>query len=187
MTSSDLAEVQILAEMLRKRFPEYVWDDSVEDTARRFLKYLDEYIPQTEMPFKFTTFEYTGNGQIVIVSGIEFSSICAHHLLPFSGTCDIGYIPNKLMAGLSKFPRVVDWHAARPNTQELLADSIADHIKRHLDCLGVAVVMRAAHTCMSCRGVRKVGTLTTNSVMKGVFLTNPAARQEFFSLLGSQK
>ena len=177
-----------LTAILKAHFHKSVWDDSAEDTAKRFLKFLKEYSPNgpkpvDELPFDFTTFEYKGDGQIVIVEGIEFASICAHHLLPFMGTCDVAYIPSKVMVGLSKIPRLVDFHALRPNTQEYLTDAIAVDLKRRLNCLGVAVVMRASHTCMGCRGVRKVNAVTHTSAMRGVFLTNPAARQEMLGLL----
>lgn len=171
-----------LEEVLNSIFPEGVWDDSAHRTAERLYAYLTEYAPRQEMPFTFTTFPAEVN-QIIAIRDIEYASICKHHLLPFFGTCDIGYIPNQVMAGASKLPRLVDFWALRPQTQELLSEMIAADLKERLACQGVAVVMRASHTCIGCRGVRKVGASMVTSVMKGVFLTNPAARQEFFELV----
>lgn len=180
-------DVKALTEILNKRFPSNVWDDSAMHTAKRFLSFLDEYKPKEKPSFEFTTFPYKGSGQIVAVANIEYSSICAHHLLPFYGTCDIAYIPSNVIVGLSKIPRLVDFEARRPHTQETLSDNIASFLKSHLNALGSAAIVRASHTCMSCRGVRKVGATMITSTMKGVFLTNPAARQELFQMLELQK
>ncbi len=172
-----------LATLLKQIFGEEVWDDSAEDTARRVIQYWREYAPLNEMPFKFTTFPATAN-QMIIVKDIEFTSICAHHLLPFDGYAHVAYLPNKLMVGLSKIPRLVDYHAHRPSTQETLAHNIATDLKRLLEAQGVAVVLEARHTCMSCRGVHKVQASMITSEMRGSFLTSGDARNEFFAAIG---
>jgi GTP cyclohydrolase I len=122
----------------------------------------------------------------VVVKEIEFSSVCAHHLLPFYGSAHVAYIPNKLAVGLSKIPRLVDYWASRPQLQERLTDQIAHDLKRRLEAHGVAVVIEARHTCMACRGVRKHNGAMVTSSMLGVFLTASEARQEFLSLISRE-
>lgn len=179
------AEVTELGATLMSIFGTGVWDDSAFDTATRVLKAWREFKPQPELSFNFTTFKATTN-QLVICKDIDFASLCGHHLFPFHGRAHIGYIPNHRMVGLSKIPRVVDHFAHRPQTQETLTESIASFLKEKLDAQGVAVILESQHTCMCCRGVRKHGASMTTSVMKGVFLMNATARQEFMTLLGLQ-
>ncbi len=171
-----------LAEILESVFGNEVWDDSVEDTAARVLRFWREYVPVSEMLFNLTVFPTKVN-QLIVVNDISFSSLCSHHLLPFYGKAHVGYIPNKLAVGLSKIPRTVDHFARRPTTQEILTAQIASFLKGELSPHGVAVVIKSRHTCMSCRGVRKSGAYMTTSEMRGVFLTGPAAKQEFLALI----
>lgn len=175
-----------LATVLRRTFPETVWDDSVERTAERVLNLWREYVPQQELDFVFTTFPAKVN-QMIVVKDIEFSSLCAHHLLPFAGFAHVGYVPNELMVGLSKIPRLVDFWAKRPTVQEYLTAEIASDLKHRLAAMGVGVVIEARHMCMVCRGVRKHSGAMVTSEMRGIFLTAPAARQEFLSVIGRDK
>ena len=96
--------------------------------------------------------------EMVLVRDISFTSMCEHHLLPFSGVAHVAYIPNGRVTGLSKLARVVDEVARRPQVQERMTGQIADLIERELDRTGVAVVIHAEHSCMSIRGVRKPGS-----------------------------
>lgn len=180
MTTSALVE---LVELLKYQFGEDVWDDSVQETARRVLAFWDEYTPR-EMDFNPTVFDAGELGaQLIVCKDIEFSSVCSHHLLPFYGKAHVGYIPHELMIGLSKIPRIVDHFARRPQVQERLTHDIASYLKHLTHAKGVAVVVEARHTCMACRGVRKHnGVMVTSDVM-GIFLTAPAAREEFMSLI----
>lgn len=171
------------ANQLVEIFGDYVWDDSALETARRVLRFYAEFRPKKELDFKFTTFPATVN-QMIIVKDIEFTSLCAHHLLPFYGFAHVAYLPNKLMVGLSKIPRLVDFWAHRPSTQETLAHSIASDLKERLEAQGVAVVMEARHTCMSCRGVHKSQASMVTSEMRGSFLTSGDARNEFLTAIG---
>lgn len=180
----EVPEVIVLSDILSSVFPNDVWDDGVEKTAYRVLKYWYEHRP-TEMDFHLTTFPTSVN-QMIAVSNIEFSSLCAHHLLPFFGIAHVGYVPNELAIGLSKIPRVVDHFAHRPQTQEKMTAQIASFLKRELKAHGVAVVVIGKHTCMACRGVRKHNGHMVTSEMRGVFLTAPAARQEFLDLTRTQ-
>lgn len=156
-------------------------DDAVE-TALRFRVYLQEYVPESEPDFELTTFE-APKAQLIADFNLEFSSICKHHLLPFFGLAHVGYIPAKRIIGTSKMPRLVDWLAHRPQTQEDLTAQIVSWMYRTLDPQGVMVVLECVHTCMSCRGVRKVGAKMVTSLPKGCFFSSPPARQEFLDLL----
>lgn len=120
--------------------------------------------------------------EVVVVKDIPFASLCEHHMLPFVGTADIGYLPDGKVVGLSKLARLVDCFAKRLQIQEKMTRQIADAIKEHLNAKGVAVVVRATHECMACRGVRKPGVIMVTSVMLGVFRDKPEARQEFLNL-----
>lgn len=123
-------------------------------------------------------FEAEGS-EMVIVKGIEFYSLCEHHMLPFFGTAHIGYIPDKTILGLSKFARIVDIFARRMQVQERMTSQIADTLLEVLEPQGVAVVTEASHLCMMMRGVEKQGSSTRTSAMRGVFKSDARTRQEF--------
>lgn len=110
--------------------------------------------------------------EIILLKGIPLYSICEHHLLPFVGKAHVAYIPDRRITGLSKIARVVDALARRLQVQERLTSEIADVIMEKLKPKGVMVVIEAEHLCMSMRGVKKPGTLTTTSVVRGIFRTN---------------
>jgi GTP cyclohydrolase I len=132
--------------------------------------------------FSVTTFEATVN-QLIVVKDIEFQSLCAHHLLPIMGVAHVGYLPNKLLIGVSKIPRIVDHFARRPQTQEVLTSQIASFLKHKLEAQGVAVVVEALHACMAGRGVRKHNGRMRTSEMRGIFLTSSSARSEFLEMV----
>ena len=119
--------------------------------------------------------------EMIVVSGIAFTSLCEHHLLPFTGTVDIGYIPGKVV-GLSKLARLVDCFSRRLQIQERMTSQIADAIGEHLTPKGVAVVVRGRHACMSCRGVRKSEAVMVTSAMRGRLIEDASARAEFLAL-----
>jgi GTP cyclohydrolase IA len=121
--------------------------------------------------------------EMVLVKEIDFASMCEHHLLPFMGKAHVAYLPNGKIVGLSKIPRIVDALARRPQVQEKMTEEIADLLMTELDARGVAVILEATHTCMSIRGVRKAGSITTTSAMRGTFRTNPATRTELLALI----
>ena len=124
------------------------------------------------------------NDEMVVVQGIEFYSLCEHHVLPFIGRCHIGYLPDGQVLGLSKFARIVDLFAPRLQIQENLTKQIADAVEEVTGCRGVGVVIEAQHMCMMMRGVQKQNSMMRTSVMKGVFRENQATRQEFMQLAG---
>jgi GTP cyclohydrolase IA len=119
----------------------------------------------------------------VLVRDITFTSMCEHHLLPFQGVAHVAYLPNGQVTGLSKLARVVDEVARRPQVQERMTETIANLIETELDSAGVAVVIEAEHSCMSIRGVKKPGSATVTSALRGVFRKNPASRAEIMSLI----
>ncbi len=124
--------------------------------------------------------------EMVIVKDIPFTSMCEHHLLPFSGVAHVAYIPDGRVTGLSKLARVVEEVARRPQVQERMTHTIAELIERELGSSGVAVVIQAEHSCMSIRGVRKAGTSTVTSAMRGTFKTVPSSRAEVLALINHQ-
>jgi len=130
-----------------------------------------------------TTFDI-GHGEMVIVRDIEMYSTCEHHLVPFHGVAHIGYIPNESgrVTGLSKLARLVDVYSKRPQVQERLTTQIADSLMRILEPRGAIVVIEAEHLCMSMRGVRKPGSKTVTSAVRGIF-RDAASRAEAMSLI----
>lgn len=122
--------------------------------------------------------------EIVSLRHIPFSSLCEHHLLPFIGTASIAYLPGDKVVGLSKLARVVDAYAKRLQVQERLTQQIAQSLVDFAGARGVAVIVKASHQCMVCRGVAKHGAEMVTSSMLGFFRDNWAARAEVLSLLG---
>jgi len=119
------------------------------------------------------------SSDMVVVKGIEFYSLCEHHMLPFFGKAHIAYIAGKTVLGLSKFARVVDVFARRMQIQERMTAQIADALAEVLEPEGLAVVTEASHLCMMMRGVEKQGSTTRTAAMRGVFKTDARTRQEF--------
>lgn len=122
---------------------------------------------------------------IVLVRDIPFYSMCEHHLVPFFGTAHVAYLPSEegRLCGISKLARLVDVFAKRPQVQERLTAQVADTLMEQLNPRGVAVVMEAEHMCMSMRGVKKPGSKTTTSVVRGLFESDPAVKAEVMSLI----
>lgn len=124
--------------------------------------------------------------EMIVIEGIEFYSMCEHHILPFIGTAHIAYLPNGKVLGLSKFARIVDMYSRRMQIQENLTKEIADAIQLATDCKGVGVVLEAKHMCMMMRGVQKQNSSMKTSVMLGGFRKSHATRGEFLSLIGKR-
>jgi GTP cyclohydrolase I len=157
--------------------------EALRDTPRRVASTFAELLRAE--PFRATTFPNDGGyDELVVVSEIAFSSLCEHHLLPFGGIAHVGYLPGERIVGLSKLPRLVEHRARRLQVQERLTAEVADWLERALRPRGVAVVLEATHMCMSLRGVRQPGALTTTSALRGRLREDPRTRQEFFELIG---
>ena len=124
--------------------------------------------------------------ELVLVRDISFNSMCEHHLLPFMGVAHIGYLPSGKVTGLSKLARVVEEVSHKPQVQERMTHQIADLVESVLDAKGVVVVLEATHTCMTIRGVRKPGSLTITSAVRGLLKTNISSRAEALSLINGK-
>ena len=124
--------------------------------------------------------------EMIMVKDIPLTALCEHHMLPFNGRAHVAYIPNKdgRITGLSKIARVVDVLAKRLQVQERLTTQIADVIDKALEPRGVFVVIEAEHLCMTMRGVKKPGSLTVTSAVRGLFRSDERTRQEAISLIG---
>lgn len=167
-------------------------DEHGKDTPKRFLEALQELtqcggLEDDEdhelLCMKWKTF-IAESQDMIVIRDIPFVSLCNHHLALFKGTAHIGYVPEKQMAGLSKFGRVVKHFARQLQVQERLTANIADYLDKKLEAKGVAVVMSAEHTCMTIRGTRAHGASTITSSMRGVFAEHTrTAKSEFMQLI----
>jgi GTP cyclohydrolase IA len=153
------------------------------DRVERSLRFLTSgYQADVSTVLNGALFEAEGS-EMVVVKGIEFYSMCEHHMLPFFGKAHIAYIPGSKILGLSKFARVVDVFARRMQVQERMTIQIADALEAALEPVGLAVVTEASHLCMMMRGVEKQGSSTRTSAMRGVFRDDARTRQEFLEAI----
>ncbi len=162
--------------------------DGLHDTPARVARMYAEIcagLHQNPATHLATQFE-AGHDEMVMVRDIPLYSLCEHHLIPFLGTANVAYIPNRSgnVTGLSKIARLVDGFAKRPQVQERLTRQIADALEESLEPRGVLVVIEAEHLCMSMRGVRKPGSSTVTSSVTGIFRENVATRAEAMRFLG---
>lgn len=158
----------------------------IKDTPKRVAEmYAEIFSGLHENPAKhITVFKQEQHEEMVMVKDIPFYSVCEHHLVPFFGKAHVVYIPKKgRVTGLSKLVRVVEGFAKRPQVQENLVSQIADTLMSKLNPHGVLVIIEAEHLCMSMRGVKKSGSLTVTSAVRGVFKTSPTTRAEALSLI----
>jgi GTP cyclohydrolase I len=155
-------------------------DANFHETPIRVARMFQEML--TPQANNWATFP-SSSSDLIILRGHEVIAICPHHLQPVVIKCYVGYIPNELTLGLSKLARVVEEQLTRPLMQEDLAEAIAESIDLRLKPKGVGVVLAGVHGCMRFRGVESDGDVVT-SVMRGVLLLNPTARQEFLMLIG---
>jgi GTP cyclohydrolase I len=190
-SDEDYTRVFLECVLGRRRTHELLEADGMADTPKRMLKALREMTSGYEDPIAkgegLTTFpamhpDDPKKNPIVVVRGIEYASLCEHHVLPFSGEVSFAYIPSKRIVGLSKIPRLVDAYARRLQVQERLGEEIADSLNA-LEPIGVAAVVTGRHTCCSMRGAKSNVLMVTNA-LRGVFLEDAAARSEVMALLG---
>lgn len=161
--------------------------DGLLDTPARVARSYEEIFAglyQDPSSFLTTTFE-ADHDEMVMERDITMFSVCEHHLLPWIGRAHVAYIPNDdgRVIGLSKLARLVDAYAKRPQVQERLTSQIADELVRSLQPKGAMVVIEAEHLCMTMRGVRKPGSTTVTSAVRGLFRDNVATREEAMRFL----
>lgn len=150
-------------------------------------RFVDAWLELTERPGEptdllSTVFDDAGPvDQMVAVGPMPFASVCEHHLLPFTGSAWVAYLPEGRVLGLSKIPRLLDHFARRPQVQERLTAQITESLDKLVTTLGSACLIRATHSCATIRGVRKESPMTTSS-LTGAFRDNLGAREEFLQL-----
>ncbi|MBN1091420.1 GTP cyclohydrolase I FolE [Blastococcus sp. TML/M2B] len=159
----------------------------LQDTPARVARaYAETFAGLSQDPFEIlaTTFD-ENHDELVLVKDIAMYSTCEHHLVPFHGVAHVGYIPGTdgRVTGLSKIARLVEIYARRPQVQERMTRQIADALDEVLKPQGVLVVIEAEHLCMAMRGIRKPGTTTVTSAVRGIFRENAATRSEAMSLV----
>ena len=155
--------------------------EALEETPRRVADAYAELL--TPQPFRATTFPNDdGYDELIVARSIPFHSLCMHHLLPFHGVAHIGYLPGERIIGLSKLGRVVEYFSRDLQIQERLTTQVAGWLQRELEPKGVGVVLEAEHTCMSLRGVQKLGAMTVTSALRGLVRDDARTSQEFLAL-----
>lgn len=162
--------------------------DGINDTPMRVAKAYAELLSGYQVDIKAllaTTFDASYD-EVIVLRDVPFVSLCEHHLMTFEGVASVAYVPPEKggkVVGLSKLARLVEAHARRLQIQERMTADIAKDLEQHLSAAGVAVIVQATHSCMTCRGVRKPGASMVTSSMLGVFRTKPEARAEVLALL----
>jgi GTP cyclohydrolase I len=187
------SEEQVLKAV--KTLIEWAGDDPTREglveTPKRVLKAYNEFFSGYEMDpeeiLEKTFEEVEGYDEMVIVKDIRVESHCEHHMVPIIGKAHIGYIPDKRVVGISKLARLVDVYAKRLQTQETMTAQIGQSIEKVLKPRGVAVIVDAAHQCMTTRGVHKMNSSTVTSCMKGIFRDKETTRSEFLNLVALNK
>jgi len=191
LNKNDIEEIKLDVEyacrdLLEALRIDYKHDHNTKDTPKRMAKmYVDEvfkgrYYPRPEI----TTFpNYKKLDELYSVGPITIRSMCSHHFVPIIGKVWVGVIPNDTLIGLSKFNRIVDWIGSRPQIQEECVVQIADELEDIIKPKAIGVIMKASHMCMSLRGVKDNDCDMTTSVMRGLFMENNHARQEFLNIL----
>ena len=163
--------------------------DGLIDTPARVVRAYEEYFSgYNDDPEKILgrSFDETeGYDEIVVLKDIKFASHCEHHIAPILGKVHVAYLPNSRVVGISKLARLVETFGRRLQIQEKMTAQIANAINDVLNPKGVAVVIEAAHECMTTRGIDKPGVSMVTSTMLGAFMVDPATRREFMSIIGN--
>jgi len=188
MTDEEWAQVERIAGHVRGILTELKLDPSdpnLRDTDTRVAKlYMEMFhgLKEGTEP-RVTTFPNDENyGHMVMERDIPFYSMCSHHLVPFYGRAHIAYIPREQIIGLSKFGRILEFYAKRPQLQERLTEQVVGFLEEKLSPIGAMVVIEARHLCVEMRGVKKPGALTVTSAIRGAFHQR-TVREEFLDLL----
>ena len=184
----DQKRIAALVKSLLKELGEDPARDGLKKTPERVassLTYLTRGYRQNVKAVVNGAYFASGTNHMVILKNIELYSMCEHHLLPFFGSCAIGYISQGKVLGVSKLARIVDMYARRLQIQERLTEQIADAVMKEADAEGVGVVIRAKHLCMMMRGVEKQNSEMVTSAVLGSFRSDEKVRGEFLSLVNN--
>ena len=184
----DQKRIAALVKSLLKELGEDPARDGLKKTPERVarsLTYLTRGYRQNVKAIVNGAYFASGTNHMVILKNIELYSMCEHHLLPFFGSCAIGYISQGKVLGVSKLARIVDMFARRLQIQERLTEQIADAVMKEADAEGVGVVIRAKHLCMMMRGVEKQNSEMVTSAVLGSFRSDEKVRGEFLSLVNN--
>ena len=184
----DQKRIAALVKSLLKELGEDPARDGLKKTPERVarsLAYLTRGYRQNVKAVVNGAYFASGTNHMVILKNIELYSMCEHHLLPFFGSCAIGYISQGKVLGVSKLARIVDMYARRLQIQERLTEQIADAVMKEADAEGVGVVIRAKHLCMMMRGVEKQNSEMVTSAVLGSFRSDEKVRGEFLSLVNN--
>ena len=181
----DLPAIEQAVKQILKAIGEDPKREGLRGTPKRVAQmYAELFSGMFDDPGKHLNIGFTERyDEMVILRDVQFHSMCEHHLLPFMGRAHVAYLPKGKVIGVSKLARVIETCARRPQVQERLTTQIADLIMDKLDAKGVGVILEAAHTCMTVRGVRKPGSIMVTSAMRGLFKSNLATRTEAINLL----
>jgi GTP cyclohydrolase I len=158
--------------------------ETPDRVVRSYREFFSGYGQDPKEILAKTFSEVDGYDEMIVMNDIRFESHCEHHMVPIIGKVHIGYLPDKRVVGISKLARLVEIYAKRLQIQEKMTVQIADTLQEVLQPKGVAVVVEAAHQCMTTRGVHKPGVGLVTSRMAGAFRTNAATRREFFATIG---
>ncbi len=159
--------------------------DTPKRVAKAFEEWFGGYAEDPEEYLKRTFEEVEGYDEMITLRDIRFESHCEHHMAPIIGKAHVAYLPTNKVVGISKLARVVETYAKRLQVQEKMTAQIAQCIQKVLEPKGVAVVIEAAHQCMTTRGVHKTGVSMVTSTMLGEFRRNPLTRREFLTIIGN--
>ena len=184
----DQKRIAALVRSLLKELGEDPARDGLKKTPERVarsLTYLTRGYRQNVKAIVNGAYFASGTNHMVILKNIELYSMCEHHLLPFFGSCAIGYISQGKVLGVSKLARIVDMFARRLQIQERLTEQIADAVMKEADAEGVGVVIRAKHLCMMMRGIEKQNSEMVTSAVLGSFRSDEKVRGEFLSLVNN--
>ena len=185
----DLAKIEKAVSEILAAVGEDTSREGLLDTPKRVAKMYAELLAgaQSDPKEHLRTVFREDYDEVVLLKDIPFYSICEHHMMPFIGKAHVAYLPDGQILGVSKLARVVDCFARRLQVQERLTVQVADFLMENLKPKGVAVVIEAAHSCMTIRGAREPGAAMVTSALRGIFIRDPKSRSEVLGLMNVDK
>ncbi len=190
LKNMDLPKIESAVRQILEAIGEDPDREGLQDTPVRVARMYAEIFAglHRDINKDIKTFTEEGNDEMILIGDIPFYSMCEHHLLPFHGKAHVVYIPRDgKILGLSKVARIVDTLSKKPQLQERLTSEIADEIIRSVDAASVCVVIEAEHLCMTMRGIKKPGSKTVTSAMRGGCRTDARTRNEALALINRQR